>query len=207
MGLTQDEIPGYWAKRGARYAKEGGWGPGAMTPEQHSAQVEERAAFIFEECPCDVRTLDYGCGIGMYSKYFEPDKYLGLDIAEPHLEIARATNPDYKYGHIASPTFAEALDWQWDVFFTATVLQHCSDAVIEGLLTNVATKHPGPFLFSIYEYANQDWTSRQTMGRTADDYIEMVDWHFRVVKATTRSHLIHGTTCAHTMIDVEAIGD
>ena len=86
-------------------------------------------------------------------------------------------------------------------------MQHCSDQVIDGVFANLATKHPGPFVFSIYEYANPDWSQRQTIGRTSDEYIELVDWHFKVVEATTRSHMIHGTVCAHTMIDVEAIGD
>jgi len=207
MGLTKAEIPGYWQKRGERYTGDRTWGPGAGTVEAHKAQVAERAAFIFEDCYRYKETLDFGCGIGMYSKYFEPERYLGIDIAVSHLEIARHENPEYSFVQVASPTFAEVGDFPFEIFFTATVLQHCADDVVDSIFANVAAKRDEPFAFSLYEYANPNWTSRQTVGRTPEEYTAMVAKHFRVDQMHTRSHTIHGTLCAHTMIYVEPNGD
>jgi SAM-dependent methyltransferase len=210
MGLTKAEIPGYWAQRGARYASAGNWGLGASTPELHEALVAERAEFIFQDCPRNLRTLDFGCGIGMYSKYFDPDKYLGVDIAEPHLVIARENNQGHKYAKMKRAMFdelEEQCDFPFDIFFTATVLQHCSDATVNCVFSNIAERGHAPFAFSLYEYANPNWTSRQTVGRTPDEYIEMVAQYFRVVERSARTHTIRGPLCAHTMIHVEPNGD
>lgn len=211
MGIEQDSIKPYWDKRAERYTKVGGWGPGAMTPERHRAQVARRTAFICEPgwCPKNRVTLDYGCGIGMYAGYFLADKYLGIDIAEPHLAIAIRDNPGYEFKLIGTPMFEEASTFpqlvNMEIFFTATVLQHCSDEVVDGLFANVAKANSGGFTFSIYEYANPDWTSKQTMGRTPAQYVDFAARHFSIAETKTHDHMIHGVLCAHTMIQTNAI--
>lgn len=200
MGLTRDEIRNYWTRRAEVYAQRRWWGPGAATPEEHIAQVAKRADFIFETCPRTLRTLDYGCGIGRYSQYFDADKYCGVDISKPYLKIAHEDNPDREFVQIASPIWDEPLDWDIEIFFTATVLQHCSDEVIGGLFANLAKKQRKQFAFSLYEYANPDWTVRQTVGRPPAEYVKMVGRHFHVLSSMSHDHMIHGTCCAHTVI-------
>ena len=202
MGLTKAEIPNYWTTRAQDYDRRRWWGPGAATPEEHIKQVADRAEFIFETCPRTLRTLDYGCGIGRYSKYFEADKYRGVDISGPYLEIARKDNPGREFVQIASPVWDELLDWDIEIFFTATVLQHCSDEVVDRLFANLAKKQPNRFALSLYEYANPAWTCRQTMGRTPAEYVKMVGKHFHIVSSMSQDHMIHGTCCAHTIISV-----
>lgn len=204
MGLTQAEIRNYWTRRAEVYAQRLWWGPGAATPEEHIAQVAERADFIFETCPRTLRTLDYGCGIGRYAKFFEKEKYLGVDISAPYLKMAREANPAYTFAQISSPLWEEPVDWDIEVFFTATVLQHCSDDVVDGLMANLAKKQRKQFALSLYEYANPDWTVRQTMGRPPAEYVKMVGRHFKIISSMNREHMIHGTCCAHTIISVAA---
>ena len=205
MGIAQGAILDYWTKRGERYANDRVWGPGAGTPEQHAAQVEERAAFIFEACPTDVRTLDYGCGIGMYTPYFPPEEYVGVDLSQAHMRLAREANPGHYFIQIASPVWSEPFSWAFDLFFTATVLQHCSDEVVDGLFKNLSLKRPGTFSLSLYEFATPTPDHRQTVGRLPEQYIEMVAKWFAVIGTSSRTHTIHGALCAHTMIDVEGL--
>lgn len=202
MGLTSAEIPSYWTRRAQQYTEKGNWGPGAATPEQHVEQVAVRADFIFSTCPRNLRTVDYGCGIGRYAQYFPPSQYRGLDISTPYLDIARKENPEHRFLQLGSPSWTEAWDWDFELFFTATVLQHCSDTVIDGLLASLAAKKRDKFTLSLYEYANPKWISRQTIGRPAHEYTAMVAKHFQVLGSGTQSHMIHAACHAHTMIDV-----
>ena len=205
MGIAKGAILDYWTTRGARYASDRVWGPGAGTPEAHAAQVAERAAFIFETCPTDVGTVDYGCGIGMYTKYFT-GTYAGLDLSPAHLAIAKETNPGADYVLIKTPTFEERpFAWFFDLFFTATVLQHCSDEVVDGIFASLVDMHWRKFQMSLYEFANPASRNNQTVGRLPEEYVEMAKKHFTVHGSTSREHTIHGAVCAHTMIDVEGL--
>ena len=203
MGIGENNIATYWTKRSAKYACDRQWGLGAETPAAHIAQVKTRAEFIFQQCPRDRATLDYGCGIGRYSSYFLPMKYLGVDIAEAYLRIARNEHPGYQYQRLASPVFVEPCKWQWEVFFTATVLQHCSDLVVDALFRNVAAKRAGGFMFSLYECAESRWTQGQSVGRTAQRYEEMLARHFDVSNIMSRVHHMCGADYAHILVEVK----
>ena len=43
------------------------------------------------------RVLDYGCGIGVLSNFISLENYLGVDIDEGSLEIARLNNPTKRF--------------------------------------------------------------------------------------------------------------
>lgn len=43
------------------------------------------------------RTLDLGCGTGEYSRLFEADRYLGVDVHPGYIAFAQRRNPQHQY--------------------------------------------------------------------------------------------------------------
>lgn len=63
---------------------------------------KEMASFLAKNIEPSMTVLDVGCGTGLFYKEVVPsvvgsDKYLGIDIAQPMLDIARHDFPDGKF--------------------------------------------------------------------------------------------------------------
>ena len=48
------------------------------------------------------RVLDYGCSSGALAELCRPEAYLGVDISEEALEVARASHPGYEFDNTVS---------------------------------------------------------------------------------------------------------
>jgi ubiquinone/menaquinone biosynthesis C-methylase UbiE len=88
------------------------------------------------------RVLDVGCGPGTNAARFATADYVGVDINEEYLEIARSK---FKGTFIAADlesVEAEALG-QFDTILVNSVLHHLSDATVHRLLAQL-TRRLGP---------------------------------------------------------------
>lgn len=45
----------------------------------------------------DDRILDFGCGTGKYCTFFNPRNYIGIDVSDKNLGIARRNYPEYRF--------------------------------------------------------------------------------------------------------------
>jgi len=59
-------------------------------------EIEKTHAEILKkEIQPDMRVLDAGCGFGRMAKYFNPNKYVGIDLSPDLLVEAHKANPGY----------------------------------------------------------------------------------------------------------------
>lgn len=69
----------------------------------------------------DLDIVDFGCGVGRYTGYFSPDRYIGYDINSERVDICLERYPHYKFTNslVDLP--------QNKVLFLYTVALHISD--------------------------------------------------------------------------------
>jgi 2-polyprenyl-3-methyl-5-hydroxy-6-metoxy-1,4-benzoquinol methylase len=64
---------------------------GLFSPFLRAKRIEAARPFLKGE------VLDYGCGVGMLSKYVDSKSYTGVDIDDGSIAIARNTHPDFSF--------------------------------------------------------------------------------------------------------------
>ncbi len=86
--------------------------------------------------------LDVGCGNGRFSKFFNKDKYIGIDFSTPLLKKAKTYNPLYRYinADITKQGWEEKINSKFDVVILIAVLHHIPSyklriEVLEGVKT------------------------------------------------------------------------
>ncbi len=105
----------YWIRR---YEKYGYRVPGTRNTRNQRKEYEEKIGFISARIPKNMRTLDYGCGIGHYSPLF--GDYLGYDPVRIAIELAKERHPKKKF----TKSEHEAISFEPELVLFATVLQH-----------------------------------------------------------------------------------
>jgi len=181
--LNKEGVQRFWRNR----AKKDGvraTGHTSYTLKGQDERYRRRKQFIFTSCPRQLRTLDYGCGIGRYGKDFE--HYLGVDFTEELLLIARKRCPKARFLLLHNPYIDCDLDFDPELFFTSCVLQHNPDDVILKLFESLVPIVKGNIIFGLYE--NTEIQSGHMRGRTGKEYVEMINTYFEVREWETRSH-------------------
>lgn len=92
------------------------------------------------------RTLDLGCGTGIYARFFAPAQYLGIDISPAYVAAARSKYPDHRFEvHDASSTrFADSM---FDACMISGVLHHLDDDMASRVLQEASrVVRPGGLL-------------------------------------------------------------
>jgi 2-polyprenyl-3-methyl-5-hydroxy-6-metoxy-1,4-benzoquinol methylase len=69
------------------------------------------------------RTLDYGCGVGVLAEICESDSYLGVDIDEKSITIARKNYPLFRF-----ETYVPKTEY-FDTIVLLAVIEHISAPV------------------------------------------------------------------------------
>jgi 2-polyprenyl-3-methyl-5-hydroxy-6-metoxy-1,4-benzoquinol methylase len=78
------------------------------------------------------KVLDFGCGIGEFSKHCNPKRYLGFDVDKASLETARRKHPEF--------TFSEEIraTEKFDTIVLLAVLEHLKEP--ESILKELGRK-------------------------------------------------------------------
>ncbi len=119
---------------GVRYAHVFHWL--RKLPEANYVTTKRRLrALIAERHP--KRVLDAGCGTGEFATLFGKDAYLGADISESYLELARKLSPGFQF------QAADLTTWKpegagFDLVLIHGLLHHLDDASSRAVLSNVA---------------------------------------------------------------------
>lgn len=183
--LKENEIISYWKTRSSIQGDRT-VGYAGKNIIQQDINYKIRKKFIFEHCPKNLKTLDYGCGTGRYS--YEFSDYIGVDITTNLLNIAKINHPDKNFILLNKP-FLDDIDIDFNLFFTATVLQHNSDDVVRKIFKSISKIKQRGILFSIYE--NSQDHGKHVTGRNSKDYIAMIDIFFSIISYNNASHIIH----------------
>jgi SAM-dependent methyltransferase len=196
--LNKNQIRTYWANRANSQGRKTTGFRGASA-KQNEEQYQQRIFFLSRHVNFDLDTVDYGCGVGRYTEFFT-GAYLGIDITPKLLGFARVDNPERDFLAITGsgvPTTVPAR--KFEQFFTATVLQHCNDSIVDEIFESVV-RCETIVKFTLYE--NAKVKSNHMKGRSTDDYADLLSKHFKLKTVTHNSHEIVGAV--HTLSQFEA---
>jgi len=181
--LTEEGVQAYWKRRAESEGIRAVGHVGRTLAEQ-GERYKVRKRFIFSSCPRHLRTLDYGCGVGRYAEDFK--HYLGVDMTEALLDIARKRNPGAKFLKLNSPFLDCKLDFGPELIFTSNVFQHNPDDIVFKILKSFVPIVKGDIVFGLYE--NTEIQSGNMRGRTAEDYVGMVREYFKIYEWGSTLH-------------------
>ena len=195
--LPEVEIVDYWRRR-AEMQRERTVGYANQSMGEQDTLYQQRRSFIFKFCPMDRPTLDYGCGIGRYADCFQ--YYTGTDITEELLSIARKNHPQNKFVQQKS-AIPDLSGMDFSLFFTATVLQHCADAVVSKIFSVLRDYKPYGLTIFLYENSDERVSASHVCGRSMNFYLDLLASSFSIKKSVQDSHLIHGEKHGILLVD------
>ena len=197
-GLKQDIIKDYWINRSKTYGKATVGYIGNSLPEQNK-EYDEKINFVKQYLNKSLTTLDYGCGVGRWSILF--DKYLGVDITNNLLEIAKKeTIKEYLLIDTTYLPNYISKEFDFERFFTSTVLQHCDDDSVRDILKSIKVNKEKGFEFFLYE--NTEVQTNHVKGRTPIEYKKLISEYFEVLSFEEYHHMVHGEKHSITKINV-----
>lgn len=196
-GLRPHEVKQYWRIRGKKQGSIAVGFAGRRQEEQEKI-LEQKKHFILPKIDVKLRTVDYGCGVGHFSRHFSQDKYLGCDITQDFLQIARKTNKNYNY-HLLREPYLDTT-WDFEQFFTTNVLQHNSNQTLHDLLLQLHQIKEKDFVFSLYENVHNFSGTQHMCFRKPEDYINLVGKYFKIKQTESYEHIVHNET--HALIKI-----
>ena len=85
---------------------------GLLSPWLRSKRIDTIKPFV-----CG-NILDFGCGVGVLTQLCEPDSYVGIDVDEESLEIAKRRYPTFRFANTLT------LHASFDTIIMLAVLEH-----------------------------------------------------------------------------------
>jgi ubiquinone/menaquinone biosynthesis C-methylase UbiE len=83
------------------------------------------------------RTLDLGCGTGIYARFFPSRAYVGADINRDYIKAAQSKYPDHRFV-VQDATRTPFLDGEFDACMISGVLHHLDDELAGRLIGEAA---------------------------------------------------------------------
>lgn len=189
FGLSMTEAKSYWDAR-AKQKKEAAVGFISNSIEKQDVEYDEKisfvTSFIDKNSSMSIRTMDYGCGIGRYSRHFS--NYLGVDMTEELIKIASSKSPDKNF-LVVDSAFGIPDEVECERVFTATVLQHNDDTGVDVFFES-CKKIRDLKEFILYE--NSQVNCAHMNARDQDYYKKMLSKHFSVELVSFDKHVVHG---------------
>lgn len=189
-GIPHDFVIRYWEERARQQGKRTVGYNNIPIAEQND-NYKIRTDFIIPKVDTELFTLDYGCGVGRYSKFFT--KYLGVDVTKELLDIAINENPEHDYRLLTSPDLSDVDLSGIEQFYTSTVLQHNTNESVKLILSELS-KADNLKSIVMYECSTHrvDMNNLHMNLRTVKGYEDLVGEYFDVKKLETFEHIIHG---------------
>jgi len=192
-GIEHDKVIEYWKNRASLQGKQT-VGFGNEPLQQQDEQYKIRFDFIIPRIDTTLITLDYGCGVGRYSKFFDINKYLGVDVTKDLLDIAIMENIGYKYILLTKPDLSEIDNINIEQFLFCTVLQHNSNDGVETILKTLQKKiNKNTINITLYENTANivNVIGGHVNFRTVDEYNKLVEKYFNISSFQYFKHIIH----------------
>ena len=119
---------------GTRYPKAFHWL--RKLPEANYGRTKRLITEVVEQLDRP-KVLDAGCGTGEFSELFVPSLYLGVDISDDYLNLARRLNPGHRY-EAADLTEWQGGDRKFDLILVHGLLHHLDDSASRAVLAAVS---------------------------------------------------------------------
>ena len=214
MTTLEKDVKQLWQDR---HKMSGGLstGPHTRSAEKQDADYAERRAWLSARIGkkiLNMPVMDYGCGTGRYTTMWT-GKYVGVDITQQFVDEAREANPERDFFVLDVPFLPDDDPREFfsacipRVFFTATVLQHCSDELIRKIFASLRKLDYPLKYFVLYENASEiariagkdipaPAVCRDT--RELEDILRLNGWPWNL--ATNYTHDIHGAEHRLTIV-------
>ena len=88
--------------------------------------ADERIKTVMADIVGNHTVLDVGCGNGMDARRYNSDQYLGLDISENNVKVAKLRNPDHHFINMEAKEYLP-LSPHVDYIICKSVLEHQTD--------------------------------------------------------------------------------
>ncbi len=162
----------FWAQEGLSHIIPPGFGE---FPE--GFDIRETLKGITEDLGYE-SLIDFGCGYGRLCESFAKEKYLGLDVNESALSLARNKYTDYRFELTkGEPRYA-------DIYLAHTVFLHLKDAEIHAVLRQMRCK----FLI-LSEILGKEWQREglpPVYNRDLKDYLQILRSHDLILEKHER---------------------
>lgn len=150
----------YWAKRYERHHERV---PGTSNKKNQNEEYSKKIRFISERIPRNLKTLDYGCGIGWYSSLFRD--YLGYDPIDRAVELAKERNEEKTF----TTNEEDAIRFKPELVLFATVLQHIENP------KEVVDKFKDSKYIVMFENISQELDKNYIFFRESSYYVRLVE--------------------------------
>jgi ubiquinone/menaquinone biosynthesis C-methylase UbiE len=94
--------------------------------------------------------LDLGCGTGIFAPYFDPNRYVGVDISEEYVKAARRKFPSHCFECVDAERLGFAGS-SFDACFVAGVFHHLDDKTSGQVLREIRRVLKPGGLFVVWE--------------------------------------------------------
>lgn len=200
--MAVENIKEYWDNR---YAKQGELTTGFIghNAEQNRECYQQREQFLWPKVSryaAQKNILDYGCGVGHYYHIFRPyeyqgeldtKSYTGYDVNEWAIQYC----VDYflSNDNLFNTDFVKEEPSSCEVLFTATVLQHNTDAEVSRILS----KYKEAETFLLYEFTGVTNAPHMAQ-RGINGYEYLVNETTGKFLIEAHSHIVHNQE--HTLM-------
>lgn len=82
------------------------------------------------------RVLDFGCGTGIYAKFFKQSEYVGVDVNGKYIKAARLKFPGYQFIEMDGCCLVFP-DGSFDRCFVSGVFHHLDDTISDRVLSEI----------------------------------------------------------------------
>lgn len=196
-GISYENVKNYWDRRSSLQEELTVGFNGNSSMKLQNNEYVVKTEFVKKFLEKKLKTLDYGCGIGRWSNLF--DNYLGVDITKNLLDIAKENNKDKNYILLEKPILKN-IDYDFEQFFTSTVLQHCDDDLVDRIINSLYEVKNNGFVIVLYE--NSIVKADHVNGRSPERYRTMFEKYFNIISFESDSHIVHGEEHSITKIVV-----
>ena len=94
--------------------------------------------------------LDFGCGTGIYAKFFKQEEYTGVDLNEQYIRAAQVKFPGYRFIAMDGRRLVFP-DGSFDRCFVSGVFHHLDDTVSDTVLREIKRVLKPGGLFVVWE--------------------------------------------------------
>jgi ubiquinone/menaquinone biosynthesis C-methylase UbiE len=194
-GLNHLEVKEYWRKRSSSQKELTVGFAGHQNKTLQDNEYKTKIDFIEHYIDKNLATIDFGCGIGRWAYLF--NNYLGVDITENLLNIAREKYPDKNFLLTKTPTLP-LINYKFSQFFTSTVLQHCDDHLVDKIIKSLHTLKQTDFSIVLYE--NSSVQLSHVNGRKPEIYKCMFEKYFNLKSFQFDTHTVHNEVHSVTIL-------
>ena len=187
------DVSEYWKKRGPDYYNELRNQPSYA--QSRLRNQEKYVINLIKNCKFN-KILEIGCGTGRYTKilssFFNPEKYVALDISKEQIDKAKKYVSDKRIEFYCIRIQEFNYREKFDLVFASEVLMHVDFGDINKVISNMIS-HSANKIISI------DWFDKKEIGKEFGGYCFMHDYKIIFKNNGAKNVQIHSLPLSLTL--------